>query len=477
MLDPLPFRVTKGNGIARLHCFNTIYIIFFMCLRRGAVFDGCGTRHFNGICRVSGRAYEQSARVGQVSRLEADVHDLLRVADPGATSALIISGDATDHRLMTPHSGLYAQVTSDDSRIIWRSPSLVGHKLVFRTGLVPSETVFYQTASQAFNDDETEKVFALSMGVAWVDATGEERAYTFSVAESHEIFDAQIREFRASLWFWFTGLTCVLLCVQALILRWGLSPVRRLGHELTLIEKGHKELLEGEYPHELMGLVDDLNALVQHERTRQARYSHAMSDLAHSLKTPLAVLRGVTSNELPKDVRTTITAQVDRLDQIARYQLKRVTTSGQSRFTKPVSVRPVINKIISALDKVYALREVTCHREIKVKTLFYGDEGDLMELLGNLLDNAYKYGDGKVWVSAANEATGTLILTVSNNGQDIPEEARQTIMQRGERVDSKQEGQGIGLAVVNDIVTAYGGDIRVSSLDGGGAIFELLFPR
>lgn len=423
------------------------------------------------------RAYEQSARVGQVSRLEADVHDLLRVADPGASSALIISGDATDRRLMTPHSGLYAQVTSDDGRIIWRSPSLVGRRLAFRSGLEPSQTVFYQTTSQAFHEDESETVFALSMGVIWVDTAGEDRAYTFSVAESHEIFDAQIREFRASLWFWFSALTLVLLLVQVFILRWSLAPVRRLGQDLTKIEKGQIELLEGNYPHELMGLVDDLNALVQHERARQSRYSNAMADLAHSLKTPLAVLRGLANLDLPKESKKTLKSQVDRLDQIARYQLKRVTTSGQSRFTKPVSVSPKINLILQALDKVYADRRVVSHCEVARNTKFYGDEGDLMELLGNLLDNAYKYGAGKVWVSASNQDNGDLILSVSNNGPDIPEEARQTILQRGIRADSKQEGQGIGLAMVNDIVTAYGGDIRVSSLDGGGAIFELLFPR
>jgi two-component system sensor histidine kinase PhoQ len=282
----------------------------------------------------------------------------------------------------------------------------------------------------------------------------------------------------------------LLLVLQVVFLRWGLSPLHRMATDLKSIEAGASEALQGTYPRELKGVTDNLNLLIKSERKQQARYRTTLGDLAHSLKTPLAVITGVAeklgkekANGLaPETVAQieTVEEQLERMNQIITYQLQRaVQANGASALARRVPVKKALERILGALDKVYASKGMRHTEEIDESAVFYGDERDLMEILGNVLDNAYKYGHAELRVSIQVVRGGReqLSLVVEDDGPGIAEEQRQFVLQRGARADTLAQGQGIGLAVVTDIVASYGGLIDVDNSPLGGARIQIVFEN
>src|SRR5690606_28273034 len=155
--------------------------------------------------------------------------------------------------------------------------------------------------------------FVQSLGINWA-AGNTHHAFTFSVSEDLTEFNQQINHYRQSLWGWLAALALLLLLAQAATLRWGLRPMRRVSKELSAIQQGQQEKLEGTYPREIKQLTDNLNALLQHERAQQQRYRNALADIAHSLKTPLAVVRGALSDaQTPQPLAGILEEQVARM--------------------------------------------------------------------------------------------------------------------------------------------------------------------
>jgi two-component system sensor histidine kinase PhoQ len=268
----------------------------------------------------------------------------------------------------------------------------------------------------------------------------------------------------------------VLLAAQWAILRWGLSPLRRVADELTRLEQGEQERIAGDYPTEVQRLTGNLNALLARERAQRKRYRDALADLAHSLKTPLALLRaGLREQARGAAPARALDEQVDHMDRIIAYQLQRASTAGRSRLSAPQPVRPVIERMLAALAKVYADKPIAAQVDVDAAVRFRGDEGDLTELLGNLLDNAFKWARARVRVSV-DTSRGRLVLAVEDDGPGIAPDEAQRMLERGVRADQSMPGQGIGLAVVRDIVEAYEGELRIERSSLGGACVKLVLP-
>jgi len=171
--------------------------------------------------------------------------------------------------------------------------------------------------------------------------------------------------------------------------------------------------------------------------------------------------------------------QIERMNQIVTYQLQRAVQADNSlSIARRVNVAETTDQVIEALQKVYADKQMFVHREIDKHAQFIGDKRDLMELLGNVLDNAYKYGRSELIVRIKREATLTdgVVIQVEDDGQGIPNEQVVYVLQRGARADTLMQGQGIGLAVVADIVDSYGGDVSVTTSVLGGASVMLTLP-
>lgn len=414
------------------------------------------------------RAFYDSARSARQERLLGQLYLIIAAAEVDSQGRLSLPATLSEARFSLPGSGLYAFVTDHKGARAWQSASALGASAPFATKLAAGDKRFVQAADQAGN-----AYFVQSLGVNW--AVGRQHfAFTISVSEYLAEFNAQIYHYRQSLWSWLAALAVLLLLAQAAVLRWGLRPLRSVAQELNAIESGRQEKLQGHYPKEIKRLTDNLNSLIHHERAQQIRYRNALGDLAHSLKTPLAVMRGALSSNQAA-LPATVADQVARMDGIVAYQLQRAATAGATKLmSAPIPILPVVEKIIAALHKVHHEKNVSTKILIQSDVTFPGDEGDLMELLGNLLDNAFKWCSKSVQISALVKF-GHLILSVEDDGPGIAPSQAKNILQRGVRADEVVPGHGIGLAIVRDIVEAYEGKVEVDQSSLGGAAITLDF--
>jgi two-component system sensor histidine kinase PhoQ len=414
------------------------------------------------------RAFRDSARSSRQERLLAQVYLLMAAAEVDPQGKLTLANGPSEPRLDQPASGLYASIVDGSGQLVWRSRSTLS------VDAPPGPTL--SAGERRFEESEADGGFFIeSFGVTWA-TSGGSYPFTFSVAEDLKPYRDQLAVYRHSLWTWLGIMAALLLGAQWATLRWGLRPLRRVADELTRLEKGEQGQLAGDYPAEIRRLTDNLNTLLAHERARQKRYRDALADLAHSLKTPLALMRSAIG-EAGSDTKSaqTLDEQVDRMDRIVAYQLQRAAASGRSELLTPQPLRPAVERICAALGKVYADKRVTVECKIDSTLAFRGDEGDLTEMLGNVLDNAFKWARARIRVSAAN-THDRLRIEVEDDGPGISEGAATRVLERGTRADQSVPGHGIGLAVTRDIVQAYEGRIEIDRGDLGGARVTLTLP-
>lgn len=418
------------------------------------------------------RAFRDSAAAAARERLQAQVYGLLAAADLDAEQRLVLPERLPEERFQRPGSGLYGQVLQANGEIAWRSPSQLLQAMPDPPLLAPGEWRFQRLQGK---DGQW---FQLALGIRW-ELEREGLDFTVAVGEDLETYQAQLDEFRHSLWTWFAALAAGLLLALVLVLRWGLRPLGQVARDLAAVEAGQRDDLTGRYPRELRGLTDNLNALLRSERGRLQRYRDGLADLAHSLKTPLAILRGGLESGISRDeAQALIREQTGRMDQIVSYQLQRAATSGRSALLPPVALVPLLQRLQQSLGKVYGQRGLQLDLQADPALRCRADEGDLMELCGNLIDNACKWARGRVRIEAAAQADGAGVeLRIEDDGPGIPADQRAAVLGRGVRADSAMPGQGIGLAVVHDIVAAYGGTLAIDqSLDLGGARIRVRLP-
>ncbi|SFF84300.1 ATP-binding protein [Neptunomonas qingdaonensis] len=327
-----------------------------------------------------------------------------------------------------------------------------------------------------FNYFEDENLYLYQYPLQW-ESAGVARRYLFSIVESGAQLSAELNAYRTQLWGWLFAVTVLALMLQTLITRWGLKPLSGLVEDLHNIERGYSTRLAGYYPEEVQGVTDSLNHLLHSERNQRERYRNTLGDLAHSLKTPLAVIRGAGNEQMLYDgYRHVVEDQVRRMDQIVQYQLARAVRSQTNSIAQATPLAPIIKRITSALGKVYREKNVDISLQLDETALFGADERDMMELLGNMLENAFKYSHSAVRVSLTKEADWVQ-LDIEDDGPGVSREMRHVILQRGARVDtSAAPGQGIGLTVAVDILSSYDGQLEVSESSLGGARFKIILP-
>lgn len=415
-------------------------------------------------------AFQASADSAQRKQLTNIKHSLLRDLEFG--EAGLITLDKEIHpRFNIPNSGLYAQVTSG-REIVWQSQSLLGIFLALPAHPGESNETF---STIQLNDETT--LLNLASGIIWENEQGKEFSYTLNISEDLDTIMQQKANFQLSLWYLLGGTGVMLFIAQAFILRWGLRPLHDVAIDLHAIESGEHQRLSKDYPKELNQLTQNINTLLDHEHSRRERYKNSLADLAHSLKTPLAVMRGeFETNHNTETLRNKAHEQLDRVSALVDYQLQRAATEGQSSLQAPVSLGEIINKILGSLDKVYQSKNIHRQYEIEHDVFIHADEGDMYELLGNLLENAYKYCNKQVSIFVSQHGAN-IKIHIDDDGNGIPEHAQQDIIKRGKRIDTQAEGQGLGLAIASDIVEAYQGTISIKQSHLGGAKFILQLPK
>jgi two-component system sensor histidine kinase PhoQ len=429
------------------------------------------------------QAIYETLRSALRDRLQSYVYGYLAASDVARSRRWLPPEVGPDPRFDRPGGSLYAGVVGpvevDGAKAEhWRSPSALGLALpVLDAKLSPGAVTFSGPL-----DSASGKVYLFSLGVAWEVPNREPIDLTLHVAEDAKVLDDQLDVFRRTLLVYLGGLGVLLLLLLVATLRWSLRPLRRVTSDLARVERGERERMSSDYPHELSGLATNLNEFIESERLHLQRYRNTLDDLAHSLKTPLAVMRNqLESGAGGDELRWTVLEQTGRMDQIVAYQLSRAATSGHTTFAAPILIQPHAEEIVASLEKVYADKNILCEFDIDPRAQFYGEQGDLLELLGNLLENAFKWARHRVLLTArAQPARGSrrggLELVIEDDGPGIAEDHVGHLLRRGVRGDERVQGHGIGLAIVQDLLKAYRGTLAVSrSTTLGGAAFTLHF--
>ena len=294
--------------------------------------------------------------------------------------------------------------------------------------------------------------------------------------EAPIVFHAMFRHGPGVLLF---AVICML--VGLLQVRQGLSPINRLRDRLAGVRDGRERRLDGQYPAEVQPLVDDLNTLIEDRERRVNRAMAKAGDLAHGLKTPLAILANearLIGVEAP-DAAAIIEQQIDRMRRQIDYHLAhaRASASGAAPAAR-ASVAEIVDGLSRTLTRLHANagRSLVLKNGIGADHFFRGQREDLEEMLGNILDNAFKWARTRVAIASSIDADA-LVIDVDDDGPGIPAEMRDVVLQRGVKADEAAPGSGLGLAIVRGLAEIYGGSVTLSGSPLGGARARLRLPH
>lgn len=373
-----------------------------------------------------------------------------------------------DQRFSEPYSGLYWQVNAPRQEP-FPSRSLWDRRLPVNLGLDCTRTCSYRAVGP-----DGEMVRVVERDARLPRAAFELR---FQVAQSTNTLDRQIRDVRQTLWWSLGALGAGLLLLATLQAVVGLWPLRRLSDAIAAVRTGKAQRAPTQdVPPEIAPLVGELNALLEHnEKASEEARTHA-GNLAHALKTPMSVLmnEASASDTVPADAvmreLTTMRRHVDHHLARARAAGRRSATSARAE------IWPSLERLRNAIEQIYAERDVTVDITGDRTAVFRGERQDLEEMVGNLIDNAAKYGGGRVFVTVTRERDMVELL-VEDDGGGIRESDRVLLFQRGSRLDTEKPGTGLGLAIVRDVAGIYGGEVLLGeSEDLGGLAVTLRLP-
>ncbi len=414
------------------------------------------------------RAIQKRMLQAEEDKLQAIMYSILAAVDrdDSGLSITVADGRLFESALFATDSGLYVQLF-DAKREIWRSLSTVDN--FPKPDLAIEELRFDQLP---FNGKPW---FQLGFSIHWPNIHDKLSLYNLVLWKDASDYFAQFTRFRQTLWLWLILTIALLLVVMWLVMLWSLRPLRLIGEEVRSIEEGKKDRFDSTYPSEIKPLTQNLNLLLQREQHQMLRYRHALDDLAHSLKTPLAVLRGLSEkNEWREEDGITLAEQNQRMDQIVSYQLQKAATVGGQLMAKPINFKQLLEKTVNALKKAYQDKQLNIELRVENTGEIRLDESDLLELLGNLIDNACKYCQKQVSIHARLDHN-SIRLTIEDDGPGLEKKQLDKIFKRGARLDQTQEGQGIGLAMVNEIVMVNEIGLEFGSSDLGGLRATLIF--
>src|SRR6056297_3968831 len=412
------------------------------------------------------RAYRAAEQAALRERLESAVFAVLAGLEVDPGGRLAWEGAPADSRLTQPQSGLYAGVHADDDA--WYSPSTIGIAIPVTARTMPRGGERFETP------EEELPWYVYRIGLGWETAEGEIVDLSVWAAEEPARIAQSMASFRGDLWRWLGLAAGVLLVAQLALLFQPLQILRHVAGEVRDIEGGRREQISGRYPRELTPLTENLNALLKTERANVEQYHRALGDLAHSLKTPLAVI----NSQLDTGERPSIAELRDAIGQMQRRirsELDRAARSGRRTMLPPLHLSPVVARVLRTLRKLYP--EVDFEALVSPVLTANVAERDLLEVLGNLLENAAKYGRRRVHVSLEAHLSSArrngLRLRVDDDGPGLNVERFAAMLQRGVRGDERAEGQGLGLSIVQRIVESYHGNIRPDASPLGGLRVEV----
>ncbi|WP_223521473.1 ATP-binding protein [Pseudomonas sp. GL-B-19] len=404
-------------------------------------------------------------------RLASDVTTLISAARV-ENNTLLMPAQLPDERFNLTDSRLLGYIFDREGHLVWRSKA-AGAELINYTPRYDGRGNEFARIREA----NGQEFFVYDVEVKLLG--GKSAAFSIVALQPVREYEATLEGLRENLYLGFGAALLVLLALLWIGLTWGLQALRRLSQELDEIESGARESLSEQHPRELLRLTGSLNRLLHSEREQRSRYRDSLDDLAHSLKTPLTVLQGVSEDMAQRpqdrDQAWVLQTQIERMSQQISYQLQRASLRKSGLVRHQVRLQPVLQSLCDTLDKVYRDKHVRVAFDLPPQCYVPIEQGALLEMMGNLLENAYRLCLSEVRISVRETLNG-VELCVEDDGPGVPMDQRARILERGERLDRQHPGQGIGLAVVKDIIESYGAKLTLEDSPMGGAAFRIHFP-
>ena len=398
-------------------------------------------------------------------QLKYVLNAMIAASEIGPDGEVRFNRPPADQRFIEPYSGVYFQVSGQGADT-FPSRSLWDRRLQVQDG--------HQDVNVHTYDSDEFDGEPLRISERDVILPGSKVRWRFQVAQSREMIDTQIKQLRSTLFWSFFALGIGLLILAALQTFYGLWPLRRVRQDVAAIRSGAKTRITEDFPNEVRPLTDEINQLLAHSEEQAEEARRHAGNLAHALKTPLTVITNAATANAP-DLAETVCREAIVMRRQVDHHLARARAIGRRASAHArATVWESLESVQRAVDRLY--EKVTVDIAGDKKAQVRVERQDLDEMLGNLVENAAKYGGGRVFVTVEPQ-DGMIDILVEDDGKGIPQQQREAIFQRGARLDTDKPGTGLGLAIVRDVAEIYGGKIMLEeSEDLGGLLARLSLP-
>lgn len=411
---------------------------------------------------VLSTAFRQSAVQEFGHRLDALLRAMIAVTETTPDGSISLVRSLGDPRFEQVFSGWYWQVAEPSGRLI-RSRSLWDSTLPVHVAGAEER--------REITGPRGEPLLVVERDLRFPGAAGP--VHMLIAGDLRELND-RIRGFNRLLYIALALFAAGMTVAIVIQVRFGLQPLRRLATDLAAIRDGRRQRLGGGYPREVTPLAEAMNAVLEHDSELIERARTHVGNLAHGLKTPLAVLQAELHGTPDRAVTET---QLRTMTRLIEHHLGRAaaTASSGRALGSRCAARPVAEEIAAVLGRIHASRNIEAEIAIPDDTVFHGPREDLQEMLGNLMENAWKWAHGKIRVEARN-ADQRLILTIEDDGPGLTPEQAAIAAPRGVRLDETMPGWGLGLGIVADLATINGGSFAIDRSELGGVRATLALP-
>ena len=459
--QPILKRLRRSSLVLRLVLLAGVWSIAMLVLA------GFGLNHL----------FRQAA----VQRFEAGLEESIRglQAETTVDNGQVYAPPMTDVRAYRPYSGFYWQIAEVGaggkvtplvrSRSIWDSNLRVPGGVGPAAAASPGTSVYFDTT------DPLGKRLHAAAQVGSI--PGRDKPVLFMAAENRESIDEAANRFVAVIVGALIILGGGLVLAVYLQVRVGLAPLFGLRREVALVRRGKAERLVGDYPAELSPLAGELNALVAHNQDVVERQRTHVGNLAHALKTPLAVML-TEARQTPGELSEVVQRQAAAMQAHVEHHLRRARAAARAQtIGERTDVAEVLDELAVTMERIFQDKGVTIDWRAPDALCFRGERQDLQELVGNILENAGIWCKRHIRATAAPVGADWLSLVIEDDGPGLPAERREEVIKRGARLDESAPGSGLGLAIVDELARAYGGDLVLDDSAMGGLKVTVKLPR
>jgi signal transduction histidine kinase len=419
---------------------------------------------------------------GALRRFDAGLSDLIDNLISGSTieQGDVIAPALTDQRALRAYSGRYWDIAEPlpdggvrslvPSRSLWDSELTVPKDLPARLKANPRKPI-------AFDAPGVQPGERLRVVARWTSLPGRDTPLVFMAAEDRRPIDREVRSSVTRIAIAFALLGLGLIIAVIVQVRVGLEPLFRLGQEVAEVRRGKSDRLAGAYPTELQPLTDELNALVTHNQETVERQRTHVGNLAHALKTPISVML-TEADQRPGPLAEVVTRQAEVMRQQVDHHLRRARAAARSQGQgERTSVAEVLDELARTLEKIFRAKGVEIDWDAPDDLWFAGERQDFMEIAGNAMENAGKFGRRRVRVRAEAVGSERLRLLVEDDGPGLPPDLREEVIRRGARLDENAPGSGLGLSIIDELARAYRGSLDLGTSPLGGLAVTVQLPR